>query len=109
GAGALARRARDAALEPAHRTGALANDQDSLPPALPQDLVEAVSSPDRDQVDHAASTRVDHVLVQELLAQIDRVLTQPEERDHLGDAVALGERAPEAGDLILRVAARGGE
>jgi hypothetical protein len=66
-----------------------------------------VGSPDRHQVEQAAAAGVDHVLGQQLLAQVHGILPEPEEGDHLGDAVVLGERAAEAGDLVLRVAARG--
>ncbi len=67
-------RAGDPSLEPAHRAGALTADQDPLAPALPQDLVEAVGPPDRDQVHHAAPAGVDHVLREQLVAQIDRIV-----------------------------------
>ena len=61
--------------------------------------------PDRYEVDQAPAARVDHVLAEELLAKVDRVLAQPEQRDHLRNAVSLGERAAEAGDLVLGVSA----
>ena len=64
----------DALLEPAHRAGALARDQDPLAPALAQDAVEPVGAPDREQVDHAAAADVDHVLGQQVLADVDRSL-----------------------------------
>src|SRR5689334_10142358 len=62
--------------------------------------------PDRHQVDHAPAARVDHVLIEELLPEVDRLLAEPEERDRLGYAVALPERTAEARDLVLRIAAR---
>ncbi len=102
----LAGRARDPALEPAHRPGALPAEQDPLPPALAEDLIETVSAPDRNQVEEAAAPDVDRVLAEELLAEVERLLTQAKQGDDRGDAVALAEGAAEAGDLVLGVPAR---
>src|SRR5689334_3972522 len=102
----LAMRARDSALEPDHRSGALAADQDALSPTLAQDAVEAVGAPDRREIEHAAAAGVDRVLAEQGLAQVDRVLTEPEERDRLGKAIALGEGPSKPHDLILGIAAR---
>ena len=76
--------------------GALAADQDPLLPGLAQDRVEPVGAPDGDQVDHAAAARVDHVLGHQVLADVDAVDPQAEERDRARVAVPLAERAVEA-------------
>ena len=57
-----AERVRDAVLEPADHSCAPARQQDPVLPRLPEDLVEAVRTPDRDRVGGAAPGDEDHVV-----------------------------------------------
>ena len=100
---------RDAPLEPAHRAGAEAGEHDARLPRLAQDRVEPLGAPDRQQVDHRAAADVDRVLRQQVLAQRHRLAAEPEQRDVRRLAQAVAVRLVEAADLVLGVAARGGE
>ena len=68
-----------------------------------------VGPPQREQVDQRAAADVDHVLREEVLAQRDRVRAEPEQRDGRRLAQLVAERGVEAADLVLGVAAGGGE
>jgi hypothetical protein len=68
---------------------------------------EPVRPPDRDQVQHRAARDVDQVLGEQVPAQVDALALEPEQRDMRGLAVETLERRVEAGDALLRVAARG--
>ena len=97
----------DPGLEPAHRPGALAGEDDPLAPGEAEQGAEVVRLPDREQVDEAAAADVDEVLGEQVVAERDRAAAEPEEREVGGLAGALAEDRVEAADLIGGVAARG--
>ena len=100
--------ARDPVLEPAHRAGAHAAEHDAALPRLAQRLVEPVDAPDREQVREAPAADVDHVLGEQVLARVHRVGAEPEQRE-VREPPEPAERAVEAVDLLVGVAARGGQ
>jgi hypothetical protein len=100
---------RHARREPAHRAGADAAQHDPALPRLPQDGVDAVRSPDREQVEQRAATRVDHVLAEQQHAQVDGLRAEAEERKVGGLTGEVVVGAVEALDLLLGIAARRGQ
>jgi hypothetical protein len=100
---------RDPGLEPAHRPGALAGEDDPLSPGEAEDRLELVRLPNREEIDEAAAADVDQVLLEEMVAELHRAPAEPEEGDVGGLAGALAEGGVEAADQIRRVAARGRE
>ena len=99
-------RAAHAPLEPAHRPGALAGQDDAALPAAAQQIVDAVGSPDRDQVEHAAAADVDRSW------RAGAPRGRPP-RPRAGRArrararIPLGEARAKGGDLVGGIAARG--
>src|SRR5688572_2090983 len=63
--------------------------------------------PDGEEVEHRPATDVDQVLCEEVVAERNRPLGEPEQGDVGRLAAAGGKGAVEAGDLVGRVAARG--
>lgn len=109
-AGALFRSSRspgDAHLEPAHRAGAVATEDDPGGVGVTHNRVDAVLPPERQQVDHAAAADVDQILTQQMLADIDPGLAEAKERQDRGLHPPPVHRGMEGGDLRLRVAAGG--
>ena len=97
----------DPGLEPAHRAGALAGEDDPLAPGEAEDRGDVVRLPDREQVDEAAAADVDQVLGEQVVAQRHRPAAEPEEGEVGGLAGALAEGGVEAADLLGGVAAGG--
>ena len=97
----------DGPRKPAVHAGAQAAEHDPLLPGAAQDPVEAVDAPHREQVRGIPAPDVDHVLREhERLEVADR----PKEQLEVGrPAVERGERAVEASDGPLGVAAGGRE
>jgi hypothetical protein len=92
-------------LEPAVHAGADTAQHDASLPRLREDAVETVDPPDGEQVRRAPAADVHDVLLEDERAEIgDRAA---EELEIGRAAVVRGERAVEARDVALGIAARG--
>ena len=99
----------DRFVEPAERAGGEAAEDDAGFPCFAQDLIDAVRPPDAEQADHAASPHVDQILREQVRAQVLGALLAAEERDVAGLAALAGEGAVEADDVVVGIAAGGGQ
>ena len=95
--------------EPAERAGREPAEDDPGLPGFAQDLVDPVGAPDPEQADHAAAADVDQVLGEQVAAQVLRPLLAAEEGDVAGLAAVGGEGPVEADDVVVGVAAGGGQ
>src|SRR6185437_11286923 len=103
----LARGLGDAGLEPAHRPGALAREDDAAVPGEAEDRGDVMGLPDREEVHHRAAADVDQILREQVVAQRHRPPAEAKEGDVGGFAGSVVEGAVEARDQVRGVAGGG--